>query len=63
MMDGQDIYAPEVDPVTVRRRIGMVFQKASVFPTMSIFDNVASGITLTRFWSRRRDLQDLSSAA
>ncbi|MFA5078293.1 MAG: phosphate ABC transporter ATP-binding protein PstB [Dehalococcoidia bacterium] len=58
-MDGYDIYAPQVDPVAVRRRIGMVFQKASVFPTMSIFGNVASGISLTRFWSRRRDLKDV----
>jgi len=56
LMDGQDIYALQVDPVAIRRRIGMVFQRASVFPTMSIFGNVASGISLTRFWSRRRDL-------
>jgi phosphate transport system ATP-binding protein len=59
MMDGQNIYAKGVDPVTIRRRIGMVFQKPSVFPTMSIFDNVASGITLTRLWSRRSDLEEL----
>jgi len=58
-MDGKDIYAAQVDPVSVRRRIGMVFQRASVFPTMSIFGNVASGISLTRFWSRRRDLKDI----
>ena len=59
MKDGQDIYAPDIDPVDIRRSIGMVFQRASVFPTMSIFSNVASGITLTRIWSRRRDLQDV----
>ncbi|MCX6001644.1 MAG: phosphate ABC transporter ATP-binding protein PstB [Chloroflexi bacterium] len=59
LMDGQDIYASDVDPVDIRRRVGMVFQRASVFPTMSIFNNVASGITLTRFWSRRSDLQDV----
>ena len=59
LMDGRDIYAQQVDPVTVRRRIGMVFQKASVFPTMSISGNVASGINLTRLWSRRSDLQDV----
>jgi len=59
LMDGQDIYAPQVDPVAVRRRVGMVFQKASVFPTMSIFGNVASGISLTRFWSRSGDLKDI----
>jgi phosphate transport system ATP-binding protein len=57
LMDSQDIYAPNIDPVAIRRRIGMVFQKASVFPTMSIFGNVASGISLTRFWNRRKDLQ------
>ena len=59
LMDGLDIYAAQVDPVTVRRRVGMVFQRASVFPTMSIFGNVASGISLTRFWSRRRELRDV----
>ena len=49
----------DVDAVTIRRRIGMVFQRASVFPMMSIFDNVASGISLTRLWSRRSDLMDV----
>ncbi len=46
MLDGEDIYAPEVDPVQVRRRIGMVFQKPTPFPTMSIEDNVAAGLKL-----------------
>ena len=59
LKDGHDIYAPGIDPVDIRRSIGMVFQRASVFPTMSIFNNVASGITLTRFWSRRSDVQDV----
>jgi phosphate transport system ATP-binding protein len=59
LLDGKNIYDGDVDPVIVRRRIGMVFQKASVFPMMSIFDNVASGVSLTRFWSRRNDLRDL----
>jgi phosphate transport system ATP-binding protein len=45
-LDGEDIYAPSVDPVQVRRRIGMVFQKATPFPTMSIEDNVMAGIRL-----------------
>ena len=44
---GRDIYAPSVDPVAVRRHVGMVFQKPNPFPTMSIFDNVAAGLTLT----------------
>ena len=42
---GQDIYAPEVDPIQVRRRIGMVFQKPNPFPK-SIFDNVAYGLRI-----------------
>ncbi len=46
LLDGDDIYAPGVDPVLVRRRIGMVFQRPNPFPTMSIFDNVAVGIRL-----------------
>ena len=51
-LDGDDIYAPDVDPVAVRRQIGMVFQAPNPFPTMSIYDNVAAGLKLTR---RRRD--------
>jgi phosphate transport system ATP-binding protein len=47
-LDGDDIYAPGVDPVQVRRRIGMVFQKATPFPTMSIQDNVTAGLRLNR---------------
>jgi phosphate transport system ATP-binding protein len=43
LLNGESLYGPEVDPVVVRRRIGMVFQKANPFPTMSIFDNVAAG--------------------
>ena len=46
MLDGENIYAPDVDPVQVRRRIGMVFQKPTPFPTMSIEDNVAAGLKL-----------------
>ncbi|MGO9452055.1 MAG: phosphate ABC transporter ATP-binding protein PstB [Candidatus Binataceae bacterium] len=46
LLDGDDIYAANVDPVQVRRRIGMVFQKPTPFPTMSIEDNVAAGLTL-----------------
>lgn len=59
MFDGSDIYAREVDPVVIRRRIGMVFQKPTPFPTMSIFDNAAAGIRLTRFWSRRWELEQI----
>jgi phosphate transport system ATP-binding protein len=46
LLEGEDIYAPRVDPVEVRRRIGMVFQKPNPFPTMSVFDNVAAGVRL-----------------
>ena len=46
LLDGQDLYGPGVDPVDVRRRVGMVFQKPNVFPSMSIHDNVASGYKL-----------------
>jgi phosphate transport system ATP-binding protein len=45
-LNNENLYAPGVDPVQVRRRIGMVFQKANPFPTMSIFDNVAAGLRL-----------------
>lgn len=46
LLDGQDIYAPGVDPVDVRRRIGMVFQKPNPFPTLTIYDNVIAGLKL-----------------
>src|SRR5258708_25775370 len=46
LLDGNNIYDDGVDPVQVRRRIGMVFQKPTPFPTMSIEDNVAAGLTL-----------------
>lgn len=59
LLDGKDIYAKEVDSVAIRRRIGMVFQKPSPFPTMSIFDNVAAGLRLTRLWSRRWELEEV----
>jgi len=45
-LDGEDIYAVGIDPVQIRRRIGMVFQKATPFPTMSIEDNVTAGLRL-----------------
>jgi len=47
LLDELDVYDPAVDVVSVRRAIGMVFQKPNPFPTMSIFDNVAAGIRLT----------------
>jgi phosphate transport system ATP-binding protein len=47
LLDGKDIYRKEIDPVLIRRRIGMVFQKPNPFPTMSIYDNVAAGLKLS----------------
>src|SRR5947209_1017616 len=46
LLEGDNIYAPTVDPVDVRRRIGMVFQRPTPFPTMSVADNVAAGLKL-----------------
>ena len=46
LVEGEDVYAAGVDPVEVRRKIGMVFQKANPFPTMSVFANVAAGLRL-----------------
>jgi phosphate transport system ATP-binding protein len=48
MLDDQDIYASNVDPVEVRRMVGMVFQAPNPFPTMSVYENVAAGLTLNR---------------
>ena len=68
LLDGDDIYAPAVDPVDVRRRIGMVFQRPTPFPTMSVADNVAAGLTLngvalTRVERNRIVEQSLRQAA
>jgi len=46
LLDGHDIYGADVDPVALRRVVGMVFQRPNPFPTMSIFDNVAAGLRL-----------------
>ena len=44
LLDGEDIYAPKVNPMQLRRRVGMVFQKPTPFPTMSVYENVAAGL-------------------
>jgi phosphate transport system ATP-binding protein len=46
LVDGQDLHGRGVDPVSLRRRVGMVFQRANPFPTLSIFDNVVAGLKL-----------------
>jgi phosphate transport system ATP-binding protein len=48
LLDGNDIYARGVDPVSVRRHVGMVFQRSTAFPTMSIRGNVAAGVRVLR---------------
>ncbi len=48
LLDGKDINDPDVDPVQIRRNIGMVFQKPNPFPTMSIYDNVVAGLKLEK---------------
>jgi phosphate transport system ATP-binding protein len=48
LLDGGDIYAPKVSAMQLRRRIGMVFQRPTPFPTMSIYDNVAAGLRVQR---------------
>jgi phosphate transport system ATP-binding protein len=59
LLDGENIYDRDADPVAVRRRIGMVFQKPNPFPTMSIFHNVVAGLTLNGV----RDKKKLEFAA
>jgi phosphate transport system ATP-binding protein len=56
LIDGKDIYAPSVDVVNLRRRVGMVFQKSNPFPK-SIFDNVAYGLRINRMVSSREELR------
>jgi phosphate transport system ATP-binding protein len=52
LLDGYDIYEPGINPIQVRRRIGMVFQRPTPFPTMSIGENVAAGLAVGRAVSR-----------
>ncbi|HJQ00614.1 MAG TPA: phosphate ABC transporter ATP-binding protein PstB [Jatrophihabitans sp.] len=58
LLDGEDIYGAAVDPVNVRRTIGMVFQRPNPFPTMSIYDNVVAGLKLQSGRIKRADLDD-----
>ncbi|WP_066040960.1 phosphate ABC transporter ATP-binding protein PstB [Herbiconiux solani] len=59
LIDGNDLYAPGVDPVLVRRQVGMVFQRANPFPTMSIRDNVLAGVRLNNKRLSKSDGDDL----
>ena len=59
LLDGEDIYGSDVDPVDVRRTIGMVFQRPNPFPTMSIYENVAAGLKLQGGRGKRTDLDSV----
>ncbi|MEA2712148.1 MAG: phosphate transport system ATP-binding protein, partial [Gemmatimonadales bacterium] len=48
LLDGEDIYGPRVNVMQLRRRVGMVFQRPTPFPTMSVYDNVAAGLRLNK---------------
>jgi phosphate transport system ATP-binding protein len=58
LLDGENIYGPSVDPVNVRRTIGMVFQRPNPFPTMSIYDNVVAGLKLQSGRFKKSELDD-----
>jgi phosphate transport system ATP-binding protein len=62
-LDGQDIYAKGVDPVEVRRLVGMVFQAPNPFPTMSIYENVAAGLNLSASKVRKSEKDDIVERA
>ena len=59
LLDDLDIYGHDVDPVMVRSEIGMVFQKANPFPTMSIYDNIIAGAKLNNKRMSKSDADDL----
>jgi len=56
LLEGEDIYGAGIDPVSVRRQVGMVFQAPNPFPTMSIYENVAAGLRLNSRRMRKADL-------
>lgn len=59
LIDGNDLYAPGVDPVLVRREVGMVFQRPNPFPTMTIAENVLAGVRLNNTKISKQDASDL----
>ena len=58
LVDGRDIYGSDVDPVALRREVGMVFQKSNPFPK-SIYDNIAYGVRLNKLAANRSELDDI----
>ncbi len=63
MIDGNDLYDADVDPVEVRRQIGMVFQRPNPFPTMSILENVLAGMRLNSKRMKKADAFDIAERA
>ena len=59
LIDGENLYAPHVDPVLVRRNVGMVFQRPNPFPTMSIRENVLAGVKLNNGRLSKSDADNL----
>jgi phosphate transport system ATP-binding protein len=59
VLNGQDLYGPGVDPVSVRRKVGMVFQRPNPFPTMSIYDNVIAGWKLNTRRMKKGEADEL----
>ena len=62
LLDGENIYGPKIDPVAVRNTIGMVFQKANPFPTMSIEENVVAGLKLSGAKNKKK-LREIAERA
>jgi len=56
LLEGEDLYGRGVDPVQIRRRVGMVFQRANPFPTMSVRDNVSAGLRLNGFHGKLEEI-------
>ena len=63
LLDGRNIYASGIDPIRVRKHIGMVFQKPTPFPTMSIRDNVAAGLKVLSSRPGRRETAEIVERA
>ena len=59
VIDGQELYDPMIDPVEVRRQIGMVFQRPNPFPTMSIYENVLAGMRLNSRKLKKSEADDI----
>jgi phosphate transport system ATP-binding protein len=59
LIDGQDIYAKGVDPILLRRKVGMIFQKSNPFPK-SIYENVVYGVKINRYAKKKSDLDEIA---